>query len=84
MESVSALPAFSVDQEAVFIDVAQKAGIDFTHFNSMIGSLALPEIVGSSGALFDYDNDGDLDVFIVHGGVLDPRKKFTDTLSPWK
>jgi hypothetical protein len=28
----------------------------------------MPEVMGSGGALFDYDNDGDLDVFLVQGG----------------
>lgn len=68
----------------IFVDWVQEAGIDFIHFNGMTGDLMLPEIVGSGGALFDYDNDGDLDVFIVQGAMLDPRKKLTDALFPWK
>src|SRR5206468_2838032 len=32
----------------------------------------LTEVMGSGVALFDYDNDGDLDVFIVQGGAIGP------------
>ena len=30
--------------------------------------------MGAGVALFDYDNDGDLDVFLVQGGALDGRR----------
>ena len=32
----------------------------------------MPEVMGAGVPLFDYDNDGDLDVFLVQGGPLDP------------
>jgi hypothetical protein len=44
----------------------------------------LPEIMGSGAALFDYDNDGDLDVFMVQGNVLEPDSKPANTLFPWR
>jgi hypothetical protein len=85
MESVVLLTPLSAGQEsAVFVEVARETGIDFTHFNGMTGALTLPEIMGSGGALFDYDSDGDLDVFIVQGGMLDLRKKLPGALFPWK
>ena len=51
----------------IFDDVAAETGLNFRHHNGMTGKFYLPEIMGAGGALFDYDNDGDLDVFLVQG-----------------
>jgi hypothetical protein len=53
-----------------FSDVAVQSGLDFTHFNGMSGEFYYPEIMGPGVALIDYDNDGDLDVFVVQGRML--------------
>ena len=45
-----------------FSDRAKETGIDFVHFNGMSGEFYYPEIMAPGLALFDYDNDGDLDV----------------------
>ena len=68
----------------VFKEVAAQVGLNFRHYNGMTGKLFLPEIMGSGAALFDYDNDGDLDVYLAQGNVLEPGTKPGDTLFPWR
>ena len=59
-------------QQAILADATRGSGIDFLHFNGTTGEYFLPEITGSGGALFDYDNDGDLDLYLVQGAKLTP------------
>ena len=54
----------------MFRDVARAAGIDFVHTNGASEQRFLPEIIGSGGLFFDFDNDGWLDVFLVDGGSV--------------
>ena len=58
---------------APFVDVTAESGLDFVHINGARGELLLPEVIGAGGALFDFDNDGDLDLFAVQGTARDDR-----------
>ncbi len=59
--------------EALFVETATASGLTFTHVNGATGSYYMPELIGAGVALIDYDNDGDLDVFLVQGGALGPE-----------
>ncbi|MGH9837864.1 MAG: CRTAC1 family protein [Blastocatellia bacterium] len=54
--------------------------MSFRHFPGATGEYFMPEIMGSGCALFDYDRDGDLDLFLVQGMPLEEKKKAGD----WK
>jgi hypothetical protein len=53
-----------------FVDHARETGLDFVHFNGMSGEFYDSEIFAPGVGLFDYDNDGDLDAYIVQGQML--------------
>jgi enediyne biosynthesis protein E4 len=65
-----------------FVDRAAEAALDFVHFNGMSGAFYDAEIFPPGVALFDYDNDGDLDVFIVQGQMLGRSKTLKDAAVP--
>jgi hypothetical protein len=52
---------------------------DITFFSG-VGEVTLP-FVGFGTALFDYDNDGDLDIAIANGDVIDNYKRLRESTS---
>jgi len=58
---------------APFSDITPATKIDFKHEHSPTAGKYLPETMGGGVAVFDYDNDGRLDIFFTNGAhISDP------------
>ncbi|MEL6905617.1 MAG: VCBS repeat-containing protein, partial [Planctomycetota bacterium] len=72
--ALTPFPTSQTDAEAAdrpwFEDVAAAAGVDFVNVSDRSEAHRFPEIMGGGVALFDYDGDGDLDLYLVQGGFL--------------
>ncbi len=60
-----------------FTDIAQQAGIDFVHVSGMTEAKHFPTAYGSGVAMFDFDNDGKLDLYFATMTFLPPGKILT-------
>jgi enediyne biosynthesis protein E4 len=69
LESLAVMGLALPIPEALF-DAKHPRGLDFEHVNSPTPQKYLIETMGGGVALFDYNNDGLLDIFLVNSGHL--------------
>ncbi len=72
------------EKDFPFTEVAAEVGLDFQHFNGTVGEYYTGEIMGAGVALFDYDNDGDLDAYMIQAGMVDPGRPLSDSRIEYK
>jgi len=61
-----------------FTDVTESVGVHFRNLSSHTSKKYLIETIGAGVALFDYDNDGRLDIFLANAApISDPTPKGT-------
>jgi len=63
-----------------YVDVTKASGLAFTHNSGAFGKKYLPETLGPGVALFDYNNDGWLDVLFANGKDWPGRPQRNSTL----
>jgi enediyne biosynthesis protein E4 len=74
----TAAPTAQAGSSETFVDIADRLGINFQYHASHTSKKYLLETMGAGVALFDYDNDGRLDIYLVNGAPLaDPTPKGT-------
>ncbi len=68
--------ALAGDLDPIFTEVApQVSGVAFRHQTGATGSRELMEPFGSGCGMFDYDNDGDLDLLFINGASIPSMQK---------
>jgi hypothetical protein len=63
-------PAPQAPSPVTFTDITAQTKLSFKHAASPTTQKYLPETMGGGVALFDYDNDGRLDIYLTNGAAL--------------
>lgn len=65
-------------------DITKATGINFVHTDGSSGNRYIVETVASGLALFDYDNDGDIDIYFLNGAPLHQHTNSIPPNSLWR
>ncbi|MFO1497009.1 MAG: CRTAC1 family protein [Verrucomicrobiota bacterium] len=57
------------------MEASKALGIEFVHDSGSHGQYNMPEHIGSGAALFDYNNDGLLDLYLIQCGGVDSKSR---------
>jgi hypothetical protein len=74
-------PSIALPSAIRFEDIAQKAGVHFVTENCPTPEKHQPEAMPAGVALFDYDGDGLLDIYLVNGAEMPSMVKTTPKYS---
>ena len=67
----------AASQPPIFVDVTEEAGIHFKHSNGATEHKHIIETMGSGTVFFDYDTDGDPDLYFVSSGSVPQENQQT-------
>ena len=67
-------PQISQTSAGRFVDATERLGVHFKEESPSTSKKYLLETMGSGVALFDYDNDGRLDIFFSNGARIDDEE----------